>query len=574
MVGARTSARIVPSTTKLSDGASHDDRSLGATVVFLFDHPNAVKCVGRDADVTVVEATTLTRSAPEQATPDDTSAWWIARPILAFALRLVIFVVPVGASVLATYLVARQWKRPAGFVPSLGWWIGLVVLGTLAMFVVDRAARRLLPLATLLRMTLVFPDEKPSRFGVALRTGTTKQLERRLEDVQQSGLGSTERIAAVTLLQLVAALQLHDRFTRGHGERVRAYSALIGEELGLDPVSISKLQWAGLIHDVGKIAVPAEILNQPGRLTDEEFEIIKTHPAAGMALVGPLTHWLGEWVLAVGEHHERWDGTGYPARLAGTEISLAGRIVAVADVFDVITAARSYKAPKSPHEARAELARHAGSQFDPEVVRCFLSISLGRLRRVMWPLSWIANVPILGSSITSTAASWIAPALLAVSTAVAGGNLGSPHPDTASDPARSVFTSEDGGGRSNLELTGLTTSNGANAGEPTPVPIEKSPAIATTIATETTIANSTIVATVATASTNPTSTSAPVTVSPPTTTGVTVTTVPITIPITIPITVPITIPPVTITIPPVTTIAALDGLPAICVDLAFQVTIC
>ena len=192
----------------------------------------------------------------------------------------------------------------------------------------------------------------------------------------------------------------------------------------------------------------------------------------------------------------------------------------------------------------------------------------------MWPLSWIANVPILGSSITSTAASWIAPALLAVSTAVTGGNLGSPHPDTASDPARSAFTSEDGGGRSNLELTGLTTSNGANAGEPTPVPIEKSPAIATTIGTETTIANSTIVATVATASTNPTSTSAPVTVSPPTTTGVTVTTVPITIPITIPITVPITIPPVTITIPPVTTIAALDGLPAICVDLAFQVTIC
>ena len=310
------------------------------------------------------------------------------------------------------------------------------------MIAVDRVAKRLLPLSTLLRMTLVFPNEKPSRFGIALRTGTTKQLEQRLADVRQNGLGTTERMAAQTLLELVAALSEHDRLTRGHGERVRAYSALIGEQLGLDEVEISKLQWAGLIHDIGKLAIPAEILNKPGRLTDEEFDIIKTHPAEGMALVGPLGAWLGDWVLAVGEHHERWDGTGYPNRLAGTEISLGGRIVAVADVFDVITAARSYKQPRSPHEAREELARHAGSQFDPEIVRAFLNVSIGRLRRTMWPLSWVAHVPLLGASITTPAASLVAPALVAIGSSLTGGALA---PDPAPMPVVTEVI-EDGSG--------------------------------------------------------------------------------------------------------------------------------
>ncbi len=121
-------------------------------------------------------------------------------------------------------------------------------------------------------------------------------------------------------------------------------------------------------------------------------------------MIGPLTGWLGEWTAAVGDHHERWDGAGYPAGLAGNDISLAGRIVAVADTFDVITATRSYKPSQSPQWARTELANNAGSQFDPEVVRAFLNISLGKLRGVMWPLSWIAHVPFLASTATAPSA--------------------------------------------------------------------------------------------------------------------------------------------------------------------------
>ena len=346
----------------------------------------------------------------------------------------------------------------------MAWWTVLVATGSASMFAVDRVARRLLPLSTLLRMTLVFPDEKPSRFGIALRTGTTKQLEHRLADVRRNGLGTTERMAAETLLELVAALSEHDRLTRGHGERVRAYSALIGEQLGLDEIEISKLQWAGLIHDIGKLAIPAEILNKPGRLTDEEFDIVKTHPAEGMALVGPLGAWLGDWVLAVGEHHERWDGTGYPNRLAGTEISLAGRIVSVADVFDVITAARSYKQPRSPHAAREELARHAGSQFDPAIVRAFLNVSIGRLRRTMWPLSWAAHVPLLGASITTPAASLVAPALVALGSSVTGGALA---PDTAPVPAVTevIEVIENGSGFERLDAPSTTVAGRSAPGD-------------------------------------------------------------------------------------------------------------
>jgi len=350
---------------------------------------------------------------------------WVARPYVAALVRAAILVAPVAASILTSYLVAKRWPRPGGLIPSLGWLAVMIGVGAVAMLTVGRLSRRFLPLTALLRMTLIFPDRAPNRFGLAIRTGTTRQLERRLDVVRANGLGSTESEAAETLLQLAAALREHDRFTRGHGERVRAYSALVGEEMGLGPDEISKLQWAGLIHDVGKLAVPEQVLNKPGRLTAAEYDLIKTHPAEGMALVGPLTEWLGDWALAVGDHHERWDGGGYPAGLAECEISIAGRIVAVADTFDVITATRSYKPAQSPQWARRELANNAGTQFDPDVVRAFLNVSLGRLRGVMWPLSWIAHIPFFGSAVAAPAAGVAAATVAVVGSSLTGAGLGS-----------------------------------------------------------------------------------------------------------------------------------------------------
>ena len=264
------------------------------------------------------------------------------------------------------------------------------------LLVVGRITRRLLPLAALLKLSLVFPDEAPSRFRVAMRSGTVETLRERIAAARSGRPGETPIEAAQRLLTLVAALDVHDALTRGHSDRVRAYSQMIGKELGLSRRDLDLLNWAALLHDVGKLDVPIETLQKPGRPSEDEWLLLRRHPQLGAELVAPLAGWLGEWAEAVPQHHERWDGRGYPAGKVGDQIALAGRIVAVADVFDVMTSARSYKEAGDALAARHELSRYAGSQFDPRVVRAFLNVSLGRLRFAMGPLSWLAHAPLLG----------------------------------------------------------------------------------------------------------------------------------------------------------------------------------
>ncbi len=243
----------------------------------------------------------------------------------------------------------------------------------------------------LFKLSLVFPDAAPSRFKVALRKGSTRQLQSRLATGEMSDLEPSQ--AAEYLLSVMSQMNSHDRLTRGHSERVRAYTSLIAEELGLPEVDANKLQWASLLHDIGKLSVPEEILNSPTKPTDEEWTILRAHPGAAVALMAPLQEWLGDWALAASQHHERWDGQGYPAGLHGPEISLAGRIVAVADAYDVMTATRSYKKSLPVPVAKEELAMCAGSQFDPRIVRAFLRAGLDESKAVWAPLAWLGNLP-------------------------------------------------------------------------------------------------------------------------------------------------------------------------------------
>ena len=329
---------------------------------------------------------------------------------MARLLRVMIVSAPAVSSLVVTWLAAPHLYRPSGLFGIALWVMQLGGLGFAAAVGVERVSRRLMPLVNLLGMSLVFPDQAPSRFGVALRSGTTRQLENEVENLRQHGISVDAAEAAEQLLVLVSALGKHERLTRGHTERVRAYSELIGQELKLSAEDQNLLRWGALIHDVGKLAVPAPILSKEERLEDGEWDTIKLHPEVGAALVQPLEDWLGEWRLAASEHHERWDGAGYPLGLAGTEISLAGRIVAVADTYDVITSTRSYKEASSADEARKELVRCAGSQFDPDVVRAFLAVSVGRLHPIAGRFAWIANLGLLFQQ---------APA--AIQTAVVGG---------------------------------------------------------------------------------------------------------------------------------------------------------
>ncbi len=345
---------------------------------------------------------------------DEPEALWTARPWAARAIRSFVFVAPLALSVAAAWGISAAAPKVDSFLLGLGRWVVIAALSTVVLIGVDRLVRRLLPLATLYGLTLAFPDAAPSRYQMALRKGSTTQLRVRIAEARSGKLGDTPAEAAERVLELVMALSVHDRLTRGHSERVRALTQMIGEEMGLTDRELDRMRWAGLLHDVGKLMISSDILNKPGRLTDEEFETIKLHPEFGRKLVAPIADWLGDAARAVWEHHERWDGNGYPRGLATTDISLAGRIVSVADAYDVMTSVRSYKKSTTPAAARAELARCSGTQFDPVVVRAFLNVSLGRLRRSLGPLSWLAQLPLLPGAFAAGATQATATAATAI----------------------------------------------------------------------------------------------------------------------------------------------------------------
>lgn len=182
-----------------------------------------------------------------------------------------------------------------------------------------------------------------------------------------------ERINEELLQLMVAAIEARDPYTSGHSQRVARYSRVIARLTGLSARKVDQIGTAALLHDVGKIHEEfAPILRKPGRLTDPEFEVMKTHSAKGAALVGKVTHF-AELVPMVRGHHERWSGRGYPDSLAGDAIPLGARLITIADTLDAMTTIRPYRPPRSLDEVREEIARVAGIQFDPRLCAMLLT---------------------------------------------------------------------------------------------------------------------------------------------------------------------------------------------------------
>jgi putative nucleotidyltransferase with HDIG domain len=194
-------------------------------------------------------------------------------------------------------------------------------------------------------------------------------VEQRTVELDRA-LNSLEAAYRSTLKALTAALETRDSETHGHSERVVTYSLRLGREYGLNSAEMKALEFGSLLHDIGKIGVPDSILRKPAKLTEEEWVRMREHPMHGQQILRGIEFLQGA-SRVVAQHHEKWDGTGYPLGLRQEEIDICARIFAVADAFDAITSDRVYRRGK-PYEAAAqELDDWAGRQFDPKVVDAF-----------------------------------------------------------------------------------------------------------------------------------------------------------------------------------------------------------
>jgi putative two-component system response regulator len=197
----------------------------------------------------------------------------------------------------------------------------------------------------------------------------------RLEELVRERTRQLEGAQVEMLIRLAKASEYRDDESGEHVWRVAHTAALIAEALELHEDRVEMVLRAARLHDVGKIAIPDGILLKPGRLTDAEYEVVKSHTTVGANLLsGGKSPLMNLAMVIARSHHEHWDGSGYPEGLAGEEIPLEGRILAVADTFDVLTHDRIFRRATPPESAIAEISRHRGSQFDPTVVDAFIKL--------------------------------------------------------------------------------------------------------------------------------------------------------------------------------------------------------
>ncbi len=198
--------------------------------------------------------------------------------------------------------------------------------------------------------------------------GNIEALVRKLKHA----LRQNQELFLETIRTLAAAIDAKDPYTRGHSERVASYSMALSRHLGLKQEEVFRIHIAAILHDVGKLGVKDGILNKPGGLSDDEFEIMRQHPAIGAQIMSPI-RMLKDIIPGIRNHHETWDGTGYPDRLKGDQIPMVARIIGIADTFDAMTTTRPYQQAMTLEYVLAKMRSMSGSRFDPLVIDAFLA---------------------------------------------------------------------------------------------------------------------------------------------------------------------------------------------------------
>ena len=236
------------------------------------------------------------------------------------------------------------------------------------------------PLETIKRLDIQGYCEKSDKFDQLLllvesgiKAISQMNLIREINTELKDTYAQLEKAYMESIETLRYTVEAKDSYTRGHSDRVSAYSVLIGEKLGLPEEDIKTLKIGGLFHDIGKIGVPDSILLKDSRLTDDEYSEIKNHPSIGAHILSNATIFK-DVIPIVKHHHERYDGKGYPGKLAGEDIPYLARIAAIADAFDAMTSRRTYRDSLPLDVVKEEIEKNKGTQFDPKLADVFLDI--------------------------------------------------------------------------------------------------------------------------------------------------------------------------------------------------------
>ena len=255
-----------------------------------------------------------------------------------------------------------------------GYFLALVLVGSISWWLAKNFSKRLLLLQSAMKQmtegNLDITLAESGRDELALLTQSLNHLAMKLSHER-------EELLLSAIESLVTALEAKDTYTYGHSSHVSAMASAMAQKMEFNEEELFGVRVAALLHDIGKIGIPDQVLHKAGRLTQEERSVIEQHPSIGAKILTgiPALHTVAN---VVRHHHERWDGQGYPAAIAGKNIPLASRIIAVADTYQAMTSDRPYRKGLAHQAALAELKRNAGSQFDPKLVDVFLSLHLER----------------------------------------------------------------------------------------------------------------------------------------------------------------------------------------------------
>lgn len=290
------------------------------------------------------------------------------------SLYLLVYIVPLYYVLFSTVVMfknQRSFKTKQKL--SIGVYIIMCLLGPIMQMLLFPKILLSVFTPSIAVLIILFSMETPDYRLLIKTLAELDDLRKNLQTEVKKQTKKAERLSEQVILTLAKTIDAKDKYTNGHSERVAAYSREIAKRMGMSEQEQQDIYYMGLLHDIGKIGVPGAIINKEGRLTDEEYRIIKKHPEIGAEILATISE-LPDISIGAKYHHEKYDGTGYPSSAAGENIPLQARIIGIADAYDAMTSKRSYRDALLQQTVREEIEKGSGTQFAPECADILLQM--------------------------------------------------------------------------------------------------------------------------------------------------------------------------------------------------------